>query len=145
PLLVECVGGGRRAFDFVIDSGCSVTTMDLARARSEGIPTTGRRVPRSRTGSTGTRTVVEGTFRFWLSPDRKAAPFVAPIHFEETHPAGVRRLFGPEGHHRPAAVGDRPLQARSHRRPGALRPVGRPPRRSALPHLTADAISPPSA
>jgi hypothetical protein len=99
PLLVECAGGVGRPFDFVIDSGCSVTTMSLARAQTEGIPTTGQRIARTRTGSTGTRSinVVQGTFRFWLSDDQRAAPFVAPVEFEENQPGGVPRLFGLKG------------------------------------------------
>src|SRR5439155_4943387 len=96
---VECVGGVRRSFDFVIDSGCSVTTMSLARAQSEGIPTVGPRVPRRRTGSTGRRTitVVEGSFRFWFSEGQRAAAFVAPIEFEVNQPPNVPRLFGLKG------------------------------------------------
>jgi hypothetical protein len=98
-LLVECVGGSRQPVKFVIDSGCSVTTLSLATAQSLGMPTAGRRIPKHRTGSQGRRTitVVESSFRFWLSPDQRAAPFVAPIEFEENQPLGVPPLFGLKG------------------------------------------------
>jgi hypothetical protein len=99
PLLVECAGSSRHPIKFIIDSGCSVTTLDLARAQALGMPTQGRRVPKPRTGSMGTRTinVVQSTFRFWLSADQRAAAFVAPIEFEENQPAGVPALFGLKG------------------------------------------------
>jgi len=98
-LTVECVDGARRPLDVVIDSGCSVTTMDAALARRLQIPMQGPRTPKQRTGSGGKRTieVIEGTFRFWLSKDQRAAPFVAPIHFEENQPTGVPPLFGLKG------------------------------------------------
>lgn len=101
-LLVDCGDDPTtpvKAIDFIIDSGCSVTTMDLGYAQQRGIPTVGRRTPRSRTGSTGKRTitVVESTFRFRLSRDQRAAPFVAPIEFEVNQPHGVPRLFGLKG------------------------------------------------
>jgi hypothetical protein len=98
-LLVECVGGTRQPVKFVIDSGCSVTTLDLALAQSLGMPTTGPKAPKHPTGSGGRRTitVVEGAFRFWLSQDQRAAPFVAPIYFEENRPTGVPPLFGLKG------------------------------------------------
>lgn len=101
-LLVDCADDPAspvKVMDFIVDSGCSVTTMDLARARQEGIPTVGRRVPKRRTGSGGRRSimVVESTFRFWLSRGQRAAPFVAPVTFEENQPAGVPRLFGLKG------------------------------------------------
>src|SRR5687768_4416081 len=71
PLLVEHADGIRRSVKFLIDSGCSVTTMGLARAQSLGLSTVGPRAPKQRTGSTGKRliNVVHGSFRFWLSED----------------------------------------------------------------------------
>src|SRR4051794_5438529 len=76
-LLVDCPGDPNqpvKPINFLIDSGCSVSTMGLTYARNEGIPTGGHRVPRRRTGSTGTHTVtvVEGTFRFRLSDHQRA-------------------------------------------------------------------------
>lgn len=98
-LLVECAGGRRERVEFLIDSGCSVTTIDLNVARPLGMPFQGPRVPKRRIASTGgrTATVVKGTFRFWLSEDQRASPFVAPIEFEENRAVDVPALFGLKG------------------------------------------------
>src|SRR5262249_32621987 len=99
----------RRPFEFLIDSGCSVSTMDFDRARSFGLSTAGKRRTKKRTGIAGKRTitVVRGTFRFWLSEDQRAAPFVAPIDFEENQPKGGPALLGLGGiiHQLPWVIG----------------------------------------
>jgi hypothetical protein len=97
-LLVGCADG-RQPVTFLIDSGCSVTTLDLAFAVALGMPTQGRRIRKSRTSAGGKRTmtVVQGMFRFWLSEEQRGAPFVAPIEFEEDQVEGVPPLFGLKG------------------------------------------------
>jgi hypothetical protein len=45
----------------------------------------------------GVITVVQGTFRFWLSKDERAAPFVAPIEFEVNRPKTSPHLLGLRG------------------------------------------------
>jgi hypothetical protein len=97
-LLVECAVGFK-SVDFVIDSGCSTTTMNLADASKLGMPTSGTRTVKSKVGTTGKRQVafVQGTFRFRLSADQRAAPFVAPIDFEENRAKDAPNLFGLKG------------------------------------------------
>ena len=101
-LLVECPNDPARPvkpIPFIVDSGCSVSTLDLADAQMLGMPTVGPTVPRRRGGSAGARsiTVVDGTFRFRLHEGQRAAPFEVPIEFEVSQPRGVPRLFGLKG------------------------------------------------
>jgi len=91
--------GERQTVSFRVDSGCSISTIGLAHARSLQLPIQGRRIQRRSVTAAGRVEVnaLRGEFRFWLTEDQRAAPFVAPIDFEDNQPEGVPPLLGLKG------------------------------------------------
>ncbi len=99
PLFVEEEFGGHKQVRFRVDSACSVSVISLTLARKWNIPTDGTRTRQRRLTALGWVhvEVTETWFRFRLSKDQRAAPFLAPVVFEKDQPAEVPPLLGLKG------------------------------------------------
>jgi hypothetical protein len=98
-LLVHSTSNEPRPVTFRVDSGCSVSTISVDLARSLGLPLPRQRARVRRITAAGLIEVevLRGDFRFWLTEDQRAAPFVAPIDFQDNQPPDIPALLGLKG------------------------------------------------